>query len=81
MYNGLVPIVHGLVSIVQAAAPAFGPFIGAIEKLVSRLLPGIATVIRATGPRCTQFGQIMGTLGKNLGGLFSAAAPAIKASA
>ena len=80
VYAGLVPIVHGLVSIAQAAAPAFGPFITAIEKLVSSLLPGIAIVIRATVPVLSQFGQIMGTLGRNLGGLFSAAAPAIKAS-
>lgn len=78
--SGLGPIIRGLVGVMSAAAPAFGAFIGGVEKLVAGILPGLATVIRATVPFVSQFGGILATLGKNLGGLFSAAAPAIGAS-
>jgi SLT domain-containing protein len=78
--NGLAPIIGGLLSIMQAAAPAFGPFIEALERLVGSLLPGIATVIKATVPFVSQLSGILATLGANLGGLFAAAAPAIGAS-
>lgn len=80
VFAGLIPIIHGLIGVMQAAAPAFGPFIGALEGLISNLLPGIATVVKATIPFVTQFAGILGNLGHDLGSLFSTAAPAIGAS-
>lgn len=80
VFSGLIPIISGLVKVMAAAAPAFGPFIGAIEKLVGGLLPGIATVIKATVPFVSQFAGLLGSLGGSLGTLFATAAPAIGAS-
>jgi len=80
IFSGLGPIIKGLLSVMQAAAPAFGPFIKAIESLVGNLLPGIATVIKATTPFISQFAGILGSLGGSLGQLFATAAPAIGAS-
>jgi hypothetical protein len=80
VFTGLAPIIKGLLGVMSAAAPAFGPFVQAIEKLVGDILPGLATVIKATVPFVTQFAGIMASLGSNLGSVFSASAPAIKAS-
>jgi SLT domain-containing protein/phage-related protein len=78
--NDLAPVIGGLLNVMSAAAPAFGPFIEALERLVGGLLPGIATVIKATVPFIQQFAGILGGLGGSLGQLFATAAPAIGAS-
>jgi phage-related protein len=80
VFAGLTPVIDGLLGVMRAAAPAFGPFIEALEKLAGNIFPGIETVVKATVPVISQFGAILGQLGSNLGGLFSSAAPAIKAS-
>ncbi|HMG62783.1 MAG TPA: hypothetical protein VK599_07535, partial [Streptosporangiaceae bacterium] len=80
VFAGLTPVIEGLVGVMRAAAPAFGPFIEALEKLAGNIFPGIETVVKATVPVISQFGAILGQLGSSLGGLFSSAAPAIKAS-
>jgi hypothetical protein len=73
-------LVQGLLGVAKTAAPAFAPFVNAVLGLVTNILPGISTVIKATLPYVTQFAGILGTLGKDLGSLFSSAAPAIGAS-
>lgn len=80
VFSGLIPVLDGVVGVMQAAAPAFGPFIEALENLASSVFPGIESVVRATVPLISQFGTILGQLGSNLGGLFASAAPAIQAS-
>ncbi len=80
IFAGVGPIITGLLNIMKAAAPAFGPFILAIESLVRNLLPGIATVVKATTPFIKGFADILANLGASLGGLFADAAPAIGAS-
>jgi phage-related protein len=80
IFAGLTPVIKGLLNVMSAAAPAFGPFIGGLEKLVGNILPGLAAIIKATVPFISQFGGFLGTLGKNLGGLFSSMAPAVGAS-
>ena len=80
VFSGLIPILNGVIGVMQAAAPAFGPFIEALEKLAGNIFPGIETVVKATVPVISQFGTILGQLGSNLGGLFADAAPAIQAS-
>lgn len=79
-FTGLIPIITGLMGLMKAAAPAFGPFVEAIENLVSSLFPGLIMITKATVPVIGQFGQIMGNLGKDLGALFGDMAPAVKAS-
>jgi len=80
VFAGITPVITGLLGVMQAAAPAFGPFIGGLEKLVSDIFPGIETVVKATIPFITQFAGDLSSLGANLGGFFAAAAPAIGAS-
>jgi hypothetical protein len=80
VFAGITPVITGLLGVMQAAAPAFGPFISALESLVSNIFPGIATVVKATIPFITQFAGDLSSLGKDLGGFFAAAAPAIGAS-
>jgi hypothetical protein len=80
VFAGITPVITGLLGVMQAAAPAFGPFIGALESLVSNIFPGIATVVKATIPFITQFAGDLSSLGKDLGGFFASAAPAIGAS-
>jgi len=79
VFTGLVPVIKGLLSVIQAAAPAVGPFIRAIESLVSGILPGLATITKAVVPVMGQFGSIMAQLGGSLGKLFSDMAPAVRA--
>ena len=64
----------------KAAAPAFGPVLEGLEKLVANILPGIQMVIKAFLPFVTQFSGLLGTLGSDVGKFFAAAAPAIGAS-
>jgi phage-related protein len=80
IFSGLIPIISGVLGIMKAAAPVFGPVIEGLEKLVSNVLPGIETVIKAAVPFAAQFAAILGGLGKDVGGFFASAAPAIGAS-
>lgn len=80
VFQNLSAVVRELVSLMQAAAPAFGPFIDAILALVKDALPGITTAVKATVPAISMFSGIMGSVGKDLGGLFADAAPAIRSS-
>jgi hypothetical protein len=73
-------LVQGLLSVAKTAVPAFAPFVNGVLSLVTNILPGINVAIKATLPYVSQFAGILGTLGKGLGGLFAAAAPAIGAS-
>jgi hypothetical protein len=73
-------LVQGLLGVARTAVPAFAPFISAVLGLVANILPGINVVIKATLPYISQFAGILGTLGRDLGSLFSTAAPAIGAS-
>lgn len=80
IFTGLIPIINGVLGIMKAAAPAFGPVLVGLESLIASILPGIQTVITAMVPFLQQFAGILTTLGKNLGSFFAAAAPAIGAS-
>lgn len=63
-----------------AAAPLIAPFVSGIEMLVKNLLPGLTAILRAAQPAFAVFAQILGTLGKDLGQMFTAFAPVIAQS-
>jgi phage-related protein len=64
----------------RAAAPLLRPLIDGISQLLKGLLPGITTLLKAAGPAVQAFGKTLGTIGRDLGKMFTAMAPAIKAS-
>jgi phage-related protein len=66
-----------LTSLFSAAAPLLRPLLGGIESLVRSLLPGLVSLLRASGPAMAVFAQILGTLGRDLSGMFRAFASAI----
>jgi hypothetical protein len=80
VFQSLDGVIQGLLGVAKTAVPAFAPFINAVLGLVSNVLPGLNVVIKATIPFISQFSGILGNLGKDLGGLFATAAPAIGAS-
>ena len=59
----------------KAVAPVLQPFLDGLGKLISGLLPGIITLVKAAMPAIQALSSVFGTLGKDLGGLFSAFAP------
>lgn len=63
------------------AAPLLRPLITGLEALIKGLLPGLIKILDAAKPAFAVFAQILGTLGKDIGGLFAAFAPAIRESA
>jgi phage-related protein len=82
--KGLVPFLHQiepeLHKLFAGAAPLVKPLIGALEQLVKGLLPGLVAILHAAGPAFNTFAQVMGLIGRDLGGLFKALAPAIRES-
>jgi phage-related protein len=67
-------------SLFSSAAPLLKPLLDGIESLVRGLLPGLVTILHAAMPAFTVFAQILGTLGKDLGSMFSQFAPVLSAS-
>jgi phage-related protein len=63
-----------------AAAPSLGPLTFGLLRLVSGVLPGLIALLKAAQPAIAAFAGLLGNLGTNLGGMFEAFAPALKAS-
>jgi hypothetical protein len=80
IFRNVAAIVKDLVNVMKAAAPAFGPFINALLSIVKNILPPLAAGIKATVPFIGQFAKVLGSLGKDIGSLFSNLGPVIKAS-
>ena len=87
----ITPFVRGLGDVVRmigpglgqafrAAAPLMRPLLDGIGMLVRGVLPGLVSLLRAARPAMDAFGSVLGTIGRGLGGMLTAMAPAIKAS-
>ena len=63
-----------------SAAPLIQPLLKGLESLVSGLLPGLMSILKAAKPAFDAFSGILGSLGKDVGGMLSGFAPAIAAS-
>src|SRR5262252_250259 len=83
--HGLVDIAHdvlpGLGQAFRAAAPLIRPLLDGIGQLVRGFLPGLVTLLRASMPAIRVFSQILGTLGRDLGQMFTLMAPVLRQSA
>jgi hypothetical protein len=73
-------IAPALKSLFAGAAPLLAPMISGLEMLVKGLLPGLISLVKAAGPAFSMFAGVLGTLGHDLGGMFSAFAGAVKPS-
>jgi phage-related protein len=80
IFQAIIPVVHDLVNLMAAAAPAVEPFIKGLLSLVGNVLTPLIAGVKDVLPFLSQFGATLGVVGKNLGGLFDSAGPAIKAS-
>lgn len=69
-----------LKNVFAAAGPLIQPFVGGLESLIKGLLPGLLSLLKAAKPAFDAFGSVLGTLGKDLGGMFSSFAPVLKSS-
>jgi phage-related protein len=63
-----------------AAVPMIRPLVTGLESLVRGLLPGLVTMLRASRPAFAAVASILGTLGRDLGAMFRAFAPAMRPS-
>jgi phage-related protein len=64
----------------QVTAPLIRPILDGLGALVANILPGIITLLKVAGPAIGVFAQVLGSLGKDIGGVFSAFAPVIAQS-
>jgi phage-related protein len=65
----------------KAVGPMIGPLLKGLESLVRGLLPGLAAILKTAMPAIKAFAQVLGGLGKDLGGFFRDMAPAVAAAA
>ena len=70
-----------LKALFSAVGPLLAPLVHAFEGLVKGLLPGFVALMRAALPAVQAFSQILSTLGKDIGSMFTAFAPVIRQSA
>lgn len=86
------PLIHGLTDVahmvlpqlaaaLRAVAPLIQPLLDGFGKLVAGILPGLTTLLRAAAPAIKVISDVLGTLGKDIGGMLTAFAPVIKQSA
>lgn len=80
IFDNVAKVIKDLVGLMKAAAPAVGPFINGLLMLVQGVLPGLTSLIRAVVPDMGKFAFLLDQLGHDIGGLFSAMAPAVGAS-
>lgn len=64
----------------RAAAPLVKPLLDGLGQLIKGVLPGVISIVKATAGPIKVFGQILGMIGRDVGGLFKAMAPAVAAS-
>ena len=87
----IVPFIRGLGDVVRmigpglsqafrAAAPLMRPFLDGLGQLIKGLLPGLVALLRAAHPAVVVFAQILGTLGRDLGGMLRDFAPVLRQS-
>jgi phage-related protein len=76
--KSIAPALHDLFA---GAAPLIAPMLSGLENLVKAVLPGMVTLVKAALPAFQMFAGFLGTLGKDLGGMFSAFAGAVRPSA
>ena len=83
-FRSLTPFLRSvgpeLRQVFSGAAPLIKPFLTGIEQLVKGLLPGLVSILHAAQPAFQVLAQVLGTLGKDLGGLFTGFAPVIRQS-
>lgn len=81
---GLADLAHQVLPLLgqafRAVAPLVRPLLDGLAGLISGLLPGLITLLKVAGPAINVFAQALGTIGKDLGGMFAEFAPVIKAS-
>jgi phage-related protein len=63
-----------------AAVPFLTPLLSGIESLVKGLLPGLVTLLKAAGPAVAVLAGFFGTLGSDIGKMFTIFAPVLKDS-
>lgn len=63
-----------------AAGPLIEPLVKGLEGMVSGVLPGLVSLLKAAMPAVQALAGILGKLGAGLGQMFTAFAPAVKAS-
>ena len=85
LLHGLSDVAHmvlpALSAALRAVAPLIRPLLDGFGKLVAGLLPGLTTLLRAAAPAIKVISDVLGTLGKDIGGMLTAFAPVIKESA
>jgi hypothetical protein len=74
-------VLPGLGKAFAAVAPLLRPMIDGIGGLVSGILPGLVTMLKAAAPAVSVLFKGLGIIGRGLGQMFTAFAPAVKASA
>ena len=65
----------------RAAAPLLKPLLDGLTQLLAGLLPGLIALLHAAQPAINVFAQILGTLGRDIGSMFTAFAPVLTQSA
>lgn len=78
--NLLTNIAPQLNQVFSAAGPLITPLVNGISMLLKGLLPGLVALLKAALPAFQALAQVLGTLGKDLGAVFTAFAPVIKQS-
>ena len=64
----------------RAVAPLITPMVDGLGKLITGILPGLITLLKAAQPAVTTLFNGLGIIGRGLGQMFAAMAPAVKAS-
>lgn len=74
-------ITPALRQVFGAVGPLLGPLLHGFEGLVKGLLPGLIALLRSARPAITAFAGILGTLGRDLGGMLRSFSAVVKPSA
>jgi len=85
------PVLHGLVDIARdilpglsrafrAVAPSIRPLLDGVGLLVKNIFPGLNALLRAMAPVMGIFARALANVGRDLGAMFKAFAPAVRPS-
>lgn len=73
-------VLPGLGAAFKAVAPLITPLMSGIGGLVKGVLPGLVTMLKAAMPAISALASVLTTIGKGLGSMFTAFAPALRSS-